>query len=82
MTHDDHSVRLRSVRERPEKCCAGVAVKRRAPPGRVKSSHQSSSTMRFGCTPMASRRAPTPSDVMTGTPSLAICRMLLAHKWS
>ena len=39
-------------------------------------SHQSSSMMRSGGTPHASRRAPTPSEVTNGTSSLANARML------
>jgi hypothetical protein len=71
MANDDHSVALRSPSPRPEKCCEGAAVTTTSVPGMRCDSHQSSSTMRSGATPHASRCAPTPSDVTIGT---VLCR--------
>ncbi len=68
---DDHSVALRSFSPRPEKCCDGAAVIVSSEPGSVCDSHQSSSVMRSGATPKASRCAPTPSEVTNGTPMRA-----------
>jgi hypothetical protein len=82
ITHDDQSVVLRVVGVRPEKCCAGVARNDSAPPGSTCSSHQSSSTTSRGSTPYASRCAPTPSDVMTGTRRRASSSMLARQRWS
>ena len=67
ITIDDHSVALRSFRPRPEKCCDGAAVTASSAPGSVCVSHQSSSVMRSGAMPNASRCAPTPSEVTNGT---------------
>ena len=59
MTSEDHKVALRSWRPRPEKCCDGAAVTMSPVFGNRCDSHQSSSTMRSGRTPQASRCAPT-----------------------
>ena len=64
---DDHKVALRSCMPRPEKCCDGAAVTVSPVFGNRCDSHQSSSMMRSGRTPHASRCAPTPSDVTNGT---------------
>src|SRR5882762_745748 len=71
MASDDHSVVLRSFSPRPEKCCEGAAVMVRSELGNVCDSHQSSSVMRCGCTPKASRCAPTPKEVTKGTSDFA-----------
>lgn len=70
------SVLLRSFKPRPEKWCDGAAVMV-SPSTTVVLSHQSSSMMRSGGTPHASRCAPTPSEVMKGTFNAASARMLM-----
>ena len=75
-TSDDHSVALRSFRPRPEKCCDGAAVTVSPAFGSRCDSHQSSSMMRSGRTPQASRCAPTPSEVTNGTSRFASSRMV------
>jgi len=79
---DDHSVALRSFSARPEKCCAGAAVTVRSAFGSVCDSHQSSSVIRAGATPHASRCAPTPSDVTNGTSCRASSRIVGWSRWS
>lgn len=46
----------------PEKCCAGVAMKRNPPTGMA--SHQSSCSTLSASTPHSTSRSPTPSGVM------------------
>ena len=71
MTSDDHKRRVAIVQRRGRR---NAATERRSPSGRhlgsVCDSHQSSSVMRCGGTPQASRCAPTPSEVTKGTSRL------------
>src|SRR4029434_2584502 len=76
MTSEDQRVALRSFQPRPEKCCDGAAVTMRSEFGNACDSHQSSSTMRSGGTPQASRCAPTPSEVRNGTLLFTSARMV------
>ena len=76
MESDDHNVALRSFNARPEKCCDGAAVTVRSAFGSVCDSHQSSSMIRCGGTPHASRWEPTPSKVTKGTSRRANSRIV------
>src|SRR5215469_14813484 len=75
-TSEDQSVELRVLIVRPEKCWEGAAVTLRSALGSKYDSHQSSSTMRSGATPHASRCAPTPSEVTNGTVCFLNCRIV------
>ena len=78
MTHDDQSVAVGRAEAPAREVARGRRVEAGARPTAALS-HQSSSVMRSGATPHASRCAPTPSDVTNGTSRFASARIVV---WS